>query len=221
MKISAVLLARVLAFFDTAELNPRGEVSLPNLVPHIVQRFSFTGSPPNTIDPENPKSILFKGGFFEGQAIEEFALYGDGAKLDLRSSTDDARRLLLSSFAWLAKEFKLNFSEQMVSRWGYLSQIVFTSEHDLCAIHPALTQLSAEVSELVDKRMGANLKYQPSGLSLSFEHVLADFQVSNFTIDRRARTAYSKQKYFSQAPLETKDHVRLLEAFEKNLSKAL
>jgi hypothetical protein len=38
-----------------------------------------------------------------------------------------------------------------------------------------------------------------------------------FTIQRRAETAFAENKYFSEAPLPTNEHVALLETFEADV----
>jgi len=215
------LLARVLAFFDAADLNPEGKVSFPNIVPFIVRRFSFIGFPSKPEDFDTSKGIAFKGGYFEGQAIEEFTLYGDGIKLDLTSSTEQAQALALNTLEWLKNEFGVNFSRQMIRRWGFLSQLTFSSDIDLNGIHPTLGVLSDAISTQVNARTGIDLQYKAVGITLSFDRVGGEIPIANFVIERRAKTPFSEGRYYSQAPLETQAHIKLLEEFEDGLKKSL
>jgi hypothetical protein len=48
---------------------------------------------------------------------------------------------------------------------------------------------------------------------------LDEFKNVDFLIERRAGEPYSKNRYFSSAPLRTIDHVRVLEQIEKSISK--
>src|ERR1017187_2612571 len=109
MKLSAVLLARTLAFVDINELNPRGAVFLPLLVPHLVERFSFQKFPSKPEDFEEGKGVVFKDGYINGQTIEAFTVYSDGIKLDVRASTSQGRTVWLETLEGLAAKHGISY----------------------------------------------------------------------------------------------------------------
>lgn len=221
MQISAVLLARSIALFDVADLNPRGKVFFPNLVPLLVNRFSFQVYPTKPEEFDASKGIAFKTGYFEGQAIEELTVFNDGIKLDLTSSTEEAKTLLTNMLEWLEAEVGIVYSNQTIKRWAFLSQITFHSDINLDGIHSAFGLLCNEVSSQVNARTGMNLQYKANSITFSFERVNSEISISNFIIERRAKTPFSENKYYSQAPLETRSHIRVLQELEENLVKSL
>ncbi|HEY6845184.1 MAG TPA: hypothetical protein VI320_03110 [Terracidiphilus sp.] len=221
MQLSAVLLARAIALFETFDLNPQGKIFFPNLVPLLVERFSFQEYPQKPEQFDASKGITFKSGYFDGQAIEEFVVYNDGLKLDLGSSTEQAREMLMNTLEWLKDEVGINYSKTMIRRWGILSQLTFRSDMQMDLIHPAFAAVASEVSTEVNARAGLNLEYRASGLSFNFERPNGDIPIAAFLIERRGKALFSEDKYYSQAPLDTQSHIRVIEEFEESIRKSL
>ncbi len=224
MRISAVLLARTIAFLDTADLNPRGSVNIPGLIPIIAKRFSFQKFPKkfgsdeeNGDKKDDQKGLIFEHGYIEGLTVQNMTLYSDGIKIDLLSSTEDGKRIIRDTLRWLGDEVGLNFSENMLKRWGFISNLTFESDVDLDAIHPALRLLAENVDKLVSSRLGTDIGYRPTGVTLDFERANREISLAQFTIERRAKAPFSENKYFSSAPLETDDHIFVLQQFENDI----
>ena len=219
MKLSAVLLARTLAFVDINELNPRGAVFLPLLVPHLVERFSFQKFPSKPEDFEEGKGVVFKDGYINGQTIEDFTVYSDGIKLDVRSSTSQGRTVLLETLEWLAAKHGISYREGSISRWNYVSNLAFNTEVDLDIIAPAITALTRRISlEMKDDRRVTD-GFHVEALNIDVDRTFGAKQIAPFTLQRRAGIAYSEGKYFSAAPLPTDIHISIIEEFEENVRK--
>jgi hypothetical protein len=220
VEISAILLARSIALFDVTDLNPRGKVFFPKLVPMLVERFSFQKYPIKLEEFDASKGISFDEGYFEGHTVSNFTLYNDGIKMDLQTSTEDAQSLIEKTLHWLVEAAGITYSDGMIKRWGFLSNIIFHSDIDLDVIHPALRDLAKEVTLRVEERTGLPLIFKTSGISFNFERVNGDIPISNFSIERRAKTRHSEGKYFSAAPLQTEAHIKLLREFEDKVIKS-
>lgn len=218
MNISAVLLARAIAIFEVAELSPSGRVFVPALVPLVAERFKFQSFPSKIEDFDASKGITFKAGYFNGFAVDELAVYNDGIKIDLTSNTRDAKEMVIDTLKWLAEKASISYVEGMVKRWGLLSQVVFHSEMDLDGISRAVGNLGCRTSAKVSERVGTSLEFRAAGLHLNFDRTMGELPIAPFLIERRAKTPFSEKKYFSQAPLDTEDHILLLEEFERELS---
>lgn len=217
MQISAVLLARSIALFDTADLNPRGKVFLPKLIPLLAERFSFQTIPVKPEELDESKGVAFRSGYFEGQTISELTFYNDGIKVDLQSSTEEGQSFIHQTLHWLSEETGLVYSDGMIKRWGLLSQLTFHSDMDMDGIHPAFRTVADEVTTLVSARTGLPLTFRTSGLSFNFERVNGDIPIATFSIERRAKSLHSENKYFSQAPIQTTEHIRILTELEKSI----
>jgi hypothetical protein len=201
---------------DINDLNPLGHVFFPSLVPMLVERFTFQTFPIKAEDFDETKGVSFSNGYLEGQHIENITVYSDGIKIETRSSTKDGRRILIDTLEWLTN-VGLSFSETMIVRWGFVSQLTFYSDVDLVALHPALSKASERVSAAVSQRLGVERNFAPQGFALSFDPVDAQIPMANFTIERRGRVPYADGKYYSGAPLETDMHIEVLQEFEGNV----
>jgi hypothetical protein len=105
----------------------------------------------------------------------------------------------------------------MLSRWAFLSQITYHSEIDIDAVNPALRSVGEEVSHLVNERTHLATHFRINQIFLNFDRAYHDAPLAPFSIERRAKTPYEEGKYFSAAPLQTRDHIRILEQFERAL----
>jgi hypothetical protein len=219
MQLSAVLLARVIAFAEMNDLNPRGKVRLPMVASMIVERFGFAKYPQKPEEFDESKGVEFGDGSFDGIGVDKLTIWFNGVGIDVRSSTDEARDLLEKSFQWLKNEVGLNYKPEMIKRWAYLSQLTFYSDVDFDAVHPAFANLGKRLTEMVSRIQGSEFKFQSNWLGWGFDRTIKQFPISDFSIQRRKDTPYAENKYFSQAPLPTDEHIKILEQFETELFK--
>ena len=220
MQLSAVLLARVLAFFDINDLNPRGRLFFPDLVPLIVERFRFSTYPQKPEDFDEQKGIVFSGGYISGTTVDKLTVWSDGAGFDVRSSTDEAKEIIHDTFQWLKSVVDLNYTERSIIRWGYLSQLTFYSDIDLLKLNPAVEKLCNRISE----HLGSDHKsyeFRPVNLGLTFDRYMNPWTMAPFGIQRRAGSPFEDNKYFSEAPLPTATHLEFLQALEEDLRAQL
>ncbi|HZQ19606.1 MAG TPA: hypothetical protein VFA90_12860 [Terriglobales bacterium] len=217
MRLSAVLLARVIAFVEMNDLNPRGKIRLPVVAEMIVSRFGFAKYPQTAAEFDETKGVEFLEGSFDDIGVDKLTIWFNGVGLDVRSSTDDAKSILEKSFEWLKKEVGLNYAPDMVKRWAYLNQITFYSDADFNAVHPALRNVSNKVTAAVSRIQGSDFAFSPNYLGWGFDRTIRQFPISDFSIQRRADTPFSENKYFSQAPLSTDEHLKILAEFEADL----
>jgi len=106
----------------------------------------------------------------------------------------------------------------MVKRWQYASNVTFRSTVQMTGASSAVEKLAASVGKGVADTMGENLKYDLSILSIDYDQLTRKHPLGRFSIQRRDNTPFSENKYFSDAPLPTDVHLRLLEQFERDLS---
>jgi hypothetical protein len=217
MQVLSVVLARSIAFFDVGELNPSGRASLHNMIPMLKERFAFQFVPTKPEEFQQAEGIEFKSGFFEGQLIANMTLYNDGIKVDLHSSTEEAQVFLRKTLQWLADNAGITYREGILRRWGFLSQLTYQSNVDLDLVNPALQEVGHETSLVVNERTGLDVQYRTNQIFLNFDRAYKDPPVAPFSIERRAKQPFEDGKYFSSAPLQTKDHIRILEKFESSL----
>jgi len=167
------------------------------------------------------KGITFKGGYFEEQGIDQLIVFADGIQIDLRSSTENGQTIITDSLEWMKEEVGLAYTPGMIPRWAFLSQLVVRSDCSMDAIHPAFCCLSEKLGALVNERTNEHFKYRLSGLTFDFPRLTGDYPIAPFVIEHRVKTPDSEKLYYSQAPLQTKQHLEILQEFESNLSSSL
>ena len=194
MKLSAVTLARVLAFVETYDLNPQGTVFFPDLVAKIVEKFRFQKFPQTVAEFDEQKGVEFLEGTWAGVNVDKMTIYNNGILLDTRVSTSTSEQILAEAFEW-AKQFGLTYEAGMIKRTGYLSSFTFHSDVPLLGPTTAAIRLARSVSEIVQKRTNLNVTYQPNRLDFDFERPLTQqIPIAPLTIQRRATTPFAENK---------------------------
>jgi hypothetical protein len=218
MELTSILLARAMAWVEPSDLNPRGAVFYPELTKALVARYNFQRFPQKLEDFDESKGVTFGVGRLGGTVIEQLVIYTYGIVLDTRISTQESKRLLEEAFEWGRKELGLVYRPDVVKRWQYASHVTFRSTVQMTGANSAVTKLAASVAKGVADTMGENLKYDLAILSVDYDQLTRKHPLGRFSIQRRDNTPFSENKYFSDAPLPTDVHLRLLEQFEKDLS---
>jgi len=219
MELASILLAQALAWIEPTELNPTNKVYYPDLVKALVARYNFQQFPQKIEEFDESKGVIFGSGKLGNSVIEQVVIYTYGTLLDTRSSTQESKRLLEDAFQWGAKELGLTYKPSMVKRWQYSSHVIFRSNVALTDASPATQRLAKSMAENVGQILGENLKYELTGLLVDYDQLTRKHPLGRFSIQRRDNTPFSENKYFSDAPLPTDVHLKLLEQFEADLSK--
>jgi hypothetical protein len=216
MELAAIHQARALAFVEPIDLNPKARVFYPDLVKAIVARYNFQKFPQKLEEFDETKGVTFAVGHWAGTVIDELIIYTHGLLLGTRVSTQDSKRLLEEAIHWGSKE--LGLVNKPVSRWLYASQITFYSKVPLTGAHLAFQQLADGIAKSVTETVGENLKYELTTFMVDFDQLARKHPLGRFSIQRRDNTPFSENKYFSDAPLPTDVHIKLLEQFEAAIS---
>jgi len=183
-------------------------------VKRIVERYQFQKFPQQFQDFDEQKGIEFLSGKIGGEVIERLVIYNTGILIDTRSSTNASKALLEDALSWAKSTFGLNYQPEMIRRFGYVSQITFYSEVSLNELNPALQKLADRLTSIVSEIHGEKVQYQTSSLAIHHDPLTRKNGIAGLTIFPRADTPFSRNKYFSEAPLPTDTHIALLEEFE-------
>lgn len=221
MELLSVLQANALAWIESAEFNPRGAVFYPDLVQAIVARYNFQKFPQKLEDFDETKGVVFATGHLGNSVVEQLIIYTYGILLGTRSSTTESKRLLEEGLQWGSAELGLVYKPSMISRWQYTSQVLFRSDISLSGLSPAIEGLAAKLSKGIADNLGERRSYEPVALVVDYDQLARRHPLGRFSIQRRENTPFSENKYFSEAPLPTEDHIALLEQFEADLRRLL
>jgi hypothetical protein len=214
MEITAVMLARVVAFIEVQELNPRGKAYYPDIAAALVNKFGFQIHPTKPEDFDENKGVRFAEGKFADGTIDQMQIFTHGLILDTRISTDVSEKLLYETLQWTKSELGLHFDDGMIKRKGYGSQLTFESEMSLSRLNPAVGNIPTSSSKL-SEAMGQTIVYEPTALLFNLDQSVSKLTPGVFSIERRAEVPFSDKKYFSM-PAGTTTH-RTLTTFENHL----
>jgi len=218
MQLSAVLLARTLLFIESFDLNPRGKAYYPDIVQGIVEQCGFQKFPQKLEDFNEEKGVEFVGGRWGGVTIEMLTIYRNGLRVDTRVSTAESERILEEALLWAVLKFGLVYDPKMITRRGYVSNLTFHSDVPILGKNNSpVSKLAQRGNEALAKITGDQTPWQPTVLTLHSDQLPRKPLHAPFTIQRRAETAFSENKYFSEAPLPTDIHISLLEKFEDDI----
>jgi hypothetical protein len=220
VELSAILLARVIGFFDTADVSPRHGMFFPELVKELVQHCNFQKFPITLEDWNNPEGAQFVVGKLDKTAIEKLIIYPNGLQVETRNGTTESKRVLEEILGWARDKFGILYSPATVKRWAYVSDLTFTSDVPLLMTGP-LERLSRGVSEAIGNVVGEEVIYEPLGLNIGHDPLLRKYGRAVFSIHRRAEVPLRDNKYFSEAPLPTEIHLDLLAQYERDVAQML
>jgi len=217
MESITILQARTIAFLQTEELDPRGKVSAPDLLKAFGGQYEFSVLPQvfgHDFDPQ--KGIEFRCGKLGTINIEKILVFPRAVAVDTRSSTDDSDYVLDEALRWVQK-FVGRSTPIQLPRRSYWSQLSFQSDFRLSLLNPIFEGLATRITDSVSQQTNLPLQYELVSFNLHFDQLMAKFTPGYFSIERLVDTPFSDNKYFSNAPLKTTEHVCILEEFEAAL----
>lgn len=217
MKLLGVGVARSIWMFDTNLLNPKG-LSLPVVFKELVARYSFTKVPLHPLDVNEQGALAFRFGTFvnsKGSSLNiALMIYNNGVFAETSSSTVDSIEFLRDVTGWLAQEFGFVIPSETDIRKGYLSQITVKFDAPLIVLNPKLTHLLRLIELRLKTLDGKPRQFEFAGLGCWSEDLSVGLAPDSFRFERKWGEAFAANHYFSQAPLETEDHLDLLKELE-------
>lgn len=218
MQLSSIILARALAYIETFDIDPRGTIFYPELVPELVARYHFEKFPKSFEDFDESKGVGFNEGRFNKVVIQKFTIYNTLCTVETRSNTSDSREVLSDMLKWVGERFKLPMSLNKIRHWAYVSGVSFTSEIDILSLEPLAT-LAQKTGEAVTKIWNENITYYPVGLATGIDPLTRKYGIAGFTFQRRLEAPFAEKKYYSEAPLPTDTHIKFIEEYEADVRR--
>jgi hypothetical protein len=133
-------------------------------------------------------------------------------------TTDDADQIAEAVLEVLEKEFAFRSLSKTVR--SYASNLVFQFERSLEDYLRTLKEIQKIISPSMRAGVGVELEPMFERLTFAFDPLAlpaSKAQTPGFIIERRAGVPYSENRYFSGAPIRTRDHIHILERIEKVL----
>ena len=219
MKIMSVEKARSVWLMRMVDANPRGLYGI-SIITAIAERYKFLKLPPKE-QVEAGNEFKFSRGVFvkddQTQLGVELSIYNDGLVADTRSSTDDSDAFIDDLLTYLSETFNITPYEQILSRRIYFNELWVKCDKKLHILNPKLKKFEKEIGELSHSDDSNKREFETAGLIFSVDPTIPAAPGA-FRFERAANTPFTENRYFTAAPLTTKNHIELLEKFEKLLS---
>jgi hypothetical protein len=218
VQLSAILLSRVLAFFEVADINPQGGFFFPDLTKELVQRFNFQKHPRNYDEWKDDKGAEFASGKLGKITVDNMKLFNNGIQLDTHSGTNESKRILEDTLEWLSDKHGFSFPKPNFQiRWAYVNNLTFFTDVPILST-PPLDNLSERVTRAMADVVGNPIAYTPTVQTIGHDPLVLKFGRAAFSIQRRLEVVpFADNKYFSESPLPTDVHIDLLEQFEADV----
>jgi hypothetical protein len=215
MKVLYVQGAKATWLFDTQLLNPRG-LELKSLFASMKERYEFAKSPVHEHDRSEKGSFVFSSGVFpesgEKRSVS-LTVFRDGVVAESTSNTIHA-----TAFLDDLREFALETGYSMpptssVGK-GFSSLLVVETDAVLLTINPKLLPLIQFIQSKIVTLDGKPREFDFSRIGFASEDLSKPFAPIPFTFERRLEQPFSANRYYSEAPLQTDEHIELLEMLE-------
>jgi hypothetical protein len=216
VQLSAILMARVIAFFEVAEINPPGGFFFPELTKELVERFNFQKYPKTFEEWTSEKGSQFFFGRLGKIAVDNVTLFNNGIQVDTHSGTNDSKKILLDTLEWASTKFGFSYKPELIRRWAYLSGLTFETQVQILST-PALDNLATRTSRALSEVAGEPMVYMATSQTVGHDPLVKKYGRASFSIQRRIDVPFSDNKYFSEAPLPSDVHISLLEQFEADV----
>lgn len=216
MTVLNVKTARSIWLVDSRDLNPHGIDILP-ILGAIRDRYNFQ-SFPKTAEEANesdPKGIVFMNGSFATgnvrHTIVKATMYADGIVVDSALSTDFCEAFLADVLAFLSSQFGFTYSPEMIHTKIFTSELVVRSDKDLNRFFVPLATVKKKLNTLTGQ------DFEPFGLRFNIDATVTTARPAPFVFEREIGKRFSQNRYYSSAPLQTKQHEELLQELESLL----
>lgn len=216
MKFVSGELGRVVQLFVADEIGPFGGIYIPDLYQLISERYGF-------VKQSDMAKVLEAGAKFEQGRLKigdkninilELTIYNDGIIVNGRH-TDDASIVMDDILVWGKKAFGLRDPETKIAR-KYVSHVVVDFNKPIDNALRGFDIIRRNLNDFYKQTYGTGVVYDLFRISLAIDPQAVPLHTfTEFGIERRVGVPYSKNRFFSVAPLTTKAHLSLLEVVER------
>lgn len=201
-------------------------VYIPRIVAEIQERYGFLRVPSATnemlIPPDENRAMEFEHGevtLRDGRrvVIDTLRIFRNLIGVSTRTSTADSDEILSGMLEWASEIIHATSPHRI-----YINQMQVTSEVSLDELSPIAMKMGERVISAMSSYRDDEPYTDPlqvSSIAMSIDPALAAISC-DFRLERRVGQRYDTNVYFAQAPLQTKDHVEVLEALEQDVKAA-
>ena len=225
MKIVAYDSAKVTALFPFEEVAPLSPANIPDLIEQIGMRYNFSKLPDRGLARSEIEKIgiRFESGYIEANEIRrnivDFTTFSDGMVISAQT-TEDGIIFWNDISRWLqsAQGFR-DFDTKPSLR--YLSQIIVEFESKLESILKGYDKIYKLIGNVISNIYETDVPMKFARIDLEFDKTgnNSALIVPKFIIERRVLIGFERNRYMCSAPMQTADHLFVLENIERLSTK--
>jgi len=223
MKLLHIIQARSVWLFPINDLNPRGRGVERDASKALAERYKFAGVPDAAAilqARKDNKGIVYQEGIYQsphGDPINvALTIYTDGLVADTRSSTTDSDHFLNDLLTWLSTDFGLLPHNNIVRRKLYISDMHVRFEQPLTLINPKLEEFCRTMADK-SQNQAPGITFEVGAIGF-WNDPATQHRIVNFRLERAEGVPFSENRFFTQAPIHTHEHLELLEKLEHIVS---
>jgi hypothetical protein len=218
MNLVSVVSARAIWLFDLFRLNPKG-LSNKVMISGVTQRYAFSKAPSSMLDVEDNALVFDQGEFIteDGNRIYVgIKAYSDGLVGITSSSTRYTTEFMTDLSLYLVS-IGFSFPPPELIKKGFASVLLVESDIELVRINPALERVLEFVHTRLVSLDDKPRTYQVSGIGAWTDDAKKPFAPMAFRFERKMGVPFKENLYYSEAPLQTDEHLELLDMLEQML----
>jgi hypothetical protein len=220
LKLASVMLARTIAYMEVANLNISGKIFIPDLVKELAEYCRFQKFP-QTVEEYNIRSkdgMVFQQGILGDRPIQKFVIGVELLYVETREDTDASKAILQEILLWCSDKLGATYEPGMIKRFGYVNCVSFYSDVPILKASRAIERLATDTTKAVSEIVNEPVIYHPINIEVGHDPTARKFGIAKFQITRRADIRFADNTYYSEAPLSTDLHLRMLEQFERDVA---
>lgn len=188
---------------------------ITDVVDELRRRYRFLEVPSKAdeIDPE--KGLRFALGKFEEATIEHFEVYNDALVARGPVATDVLDRFLEEISKWAVDELGITITTPQPVARASVSTLEVSSSLDLLKWINKLDAFREMLGSMVANQGFDFPPYEVASIAMHTDKEKAlPLQPARFLLERRVGHPYEDNVFFSEAPVATADHKKLLDLLE-------
>jgi hypothetical protein len=214
MQIKGFLASQAIRFFAQAPEPVADRRSPIPMIRGLQDLYGFVQVPTTIADMDFTKGVSFYQGYFKGAVIDKFQIYENGVLCEARANNHICDEFISEVIEWATSEHDIPVRQSGAK--AFVSQLEVVSPIDLDKHLSMISSIGALIFEAVKSYGQAVAQYHMSGIKLHYDTMSTPIpRPPEFTFERRAGQAYSTSEFFTSAPLQTADHMRVLDHLER------
>jgi len=115
----------------------------------------------------------------------------------------------------VSQQFGLNYASGMVRNKRYVSEVNVRLDAQMSSINPKLNSFAETLNGVF--KSNRLPPFELTGAIFAPDSSASSYKPPGFMIERKTDVPFEDNRYWSKAPFQTKDHLRIIEEFEKLL----